>query len=155
MTDSTEQILPQAWHQVFALIALAGDARGYKKRLHALARAIAEADAAQKQLADDRAAYDEYKAKETAEFDEQKKTAASMWERAAARERTVEAREQRCAEREIELGLNARNPADDFAAIKGSGMSRSFPRQAVRHDRLGQQFAAGSTITRSEPPEAA
>jgi hypothetical protein len=55
---------------------------------------MAAVSAAQVKLAADRAAFDEYKAEETAELEQQKKTAASTWAMVRSRERAVEAREQ-------------------------------------------------------------
>src|SRR5690349_19688264 len=88
-------------------IALITDASACEMRLSSLRQKHAAIRSAQKKLGADIAAHDEHIAKTTAEAEELKKTAASIWERAAARERAVEEREQRCDEREIELGLRA------------------------------------------------
>jgi hypothetical protein len=146
-------IPPAAWEGMFLLGKIATDPKAIRRHLRQLHDSLVAEAEAQKKTQEDRAAFDEYKAKETAELDEQKKTAASIWERAQSRERAVDAREQACRERETALGLNARNPDDDFVPMQGSGMSRTYPR-TVRHDDLGQAFPEHTTLTRqTETPE--
>ena len=74
-TDATEHhpiILPETWRQIFALVELAADPKGFKRRLHGLANALSAVDAATRKLAAERLAFDAYKAKETAELEERR-----------------------------------------------------------------------------------
>lgn len=169
--DATEHhpILPEAWQQVFALIELAADPKGFKRRLHGLANALAAASAAQLKLAADRAAHDTQLAKDRAELEA---------DRAVVQKRRldVEVAEGRSAEREqryFELQKqwgNLKLPGDTFAAF--GGLTRAplhtpleVARFTTEHGRLpavdepitvregtdGAPFPDHTTITRSQP----
>jgi hypothetical protein len=107
--------MPDSFKAVNNLIALAVDPKAVKRNLRALHDAMAAASAAQVKLAADRAAFDEYKATETAEIEEQKKAAVSTYAMVRSREAALENREARCAAREAELrgGYQPRNHPDD------------------------------------------
>jgi hypothetical protein len=151
---------PTAWEGMLVLGKIATDPKAFRRMLRALHDSLAAETEAQKKTRDERAAFEEYQAKETAELEQQKKTAASTWAMVRSREQAVEAREEleRCAAREAEPGPAARqyrHPDDDgWTAPAGSGMSRTFtaPR-TVRHDDLGQPYAAHTTLTRTTDAE--
>jgi hypothetical protein len=176
MNDTTEQILPQSWQQVFALISLAGSPREFKKRLHALARAIGEADAAQKKLAEDRAQYEAQLAKDCAELEQDRAAVTKRRVDVEVAEGRLAERKQRYVEMQKAWG-DLKLPGDTFAAF--GGLTRAplhtpleIARFATEHGRLpdadevvtlredaqGNEFPASTTITRqseqSEPPAA-
>ena len=74
--------LPDSFKAANNLIALAIDPKAVKRNLRALHDAMAAASAAQVKLAADRAAFDEYKAGETATIEQQKKMAGDIWKTA-------------------------------------------------------------------------
>jgi hypothetical protein len=121
--------LPDSFKAASDLIALAVDPKAVKRNLRALHDAMAAASAAQVKLAADRAAFDEYKAKETAELEQQRKTAGSTWAMVKSREAAVEQREEHCDARERELGSRGgyRPPRNhpDFTPIEGTTITRS------------------------------
>jgi hypothetical protein len=124
--------LPDSFKAANDLIALAVDPKAVKRNLRALHDAMAAVSAAQVKLAADRAAFDEYKAEETAELEQQKKTAASTWAMVRSRERAVEAREQADEAREREVGFRPGNNHPDFTPIAGTTITREPERRTVR-----------------------
>jgi hypothetical protein len=71
--DDVEQpahhpVLPEVWQQVFALIELCSDPRGFKKKLQGLHRALTAVDEGMARLAADRTAHDAQLAKDRAEL---------------------------------------------------------------------------------------
>jgi hypothetical protein len=151
---------PTAWEGMLVLGKIATDPKAYRKALRSLHDAAvattARQDAREKQLD----AREKELEAERVEVDQQKKSAASTWATVRSREQAVEAREERCDAREAEgqrgssPPRNYRHPDDDFHPIEGSGMSRTFtaPR-TVRHDDLGQLYAAHTTLTRTTDAE--
>jgi hypothetical protein len=147
--------LPDSFKAANNLIELANNAKETKRNLRALHDAMAAASAAQVKLAADRAAFDEYKAKETAEIEEQRKTTVSTYATVRSRESAVAGREERCAAREAELRggyqpRNSRHENTNFMA--GSGFAQTIiepppvsdepppeqaPRTVVRVGRAG------------------
>jgi hypothetical protein len=87
-------VLPEAWRQVFALIELAADPKGFKRRLHGLANALAAASAAQLALSTDRAALAADRAKQIAEIEAMRASATKRLLAAQEAERTLEARHE-------------------------------------------------------------
>jgi hypothetical protein len=149
--------MPDSFKAANNLIALAVDPKAVKRNLRALHDAMAAASAAQVKLAADRAAFDEYKATETAALEQQEKSAASVWGTVRSREQAVEARERAVGAREREVGScpgNQPRNHPDFTPIEGTTITREPERSAVRHDAQGNEFTPGTTITMDVGPDA-
>jgi hypothetical protein len=117
------------------LIALATDPRAAKRVLRSIHDSLVAEAEAQKKTRDEREAFEEWKALETADIAPLRKSAENAWVHAKAkeaaveaRERAVELREQRCRE----LGLDISSPAvhhtrdvhPDFQPIAGTTIVR-------------------------------
>lgn len=158
-----EQAPPaEAFLAVRDLIGLITNASACETRLISLRQKHSAIRSTQKKLDAERAAFDAYRTEETAKLEQEKKSAADVWATVRSREQALEAREDQAREdrrnaREAGGGYQPRNrSADDdgWTAPAGSGMGRTFTeRRTVRHDDLGQPYAAHTTLTRTVEPE--
>jgi hypothetical protein len=129
------------------LIALALDPRAVKRNLRQLHDALAAVSAAQSKLDAERAEFVEWKAKEIADFEPQRRQAVRLFEIATAKTKEAEAQKnaaealgQRNLGRERELEqLGVRVPAEH----------RDYTPPTVHHDFIP---IAGTSITRAPEP---
>jgi hypothetical protein len=146
--DRRPLITPEAFLMVQNLISLCVNPKEVRKQLRSLHDALAAVDAAEKRLNDARVAHDAHISKTAAELaDREKKLRAREAQHAAERGRW-ESTQQMI--REGSAARKYRHPDDDFTPPAGSGMGRTFTeRRNVRHDDLGQPYAAHTTLTRT------
>jgi chromosome segregation ATPase len=160
MTDDTAQYpAPEVFRQLFDLLGLIKDAPACELRLAELRRKHAAIRSAEKRLAADTAAFAEYEKTARAEIEAERAEAGQIYARARQIEAAAEANapdrkadRERIHELEAQLGMHAGDR--DFVRIEGTSFARELehPRvRTVRTDRHGQEFPAGTSITRSEP----
>jgi hypothetical protein len=152
IAEQLAHLLPDSYKAVNNLIALAIDPKAAKRNLRALHDALEAITDAQQKLDADRIAFDQYRTKETAAIEPQRKAAGQMGEHAQARERAVEEREQAVYAREEELGLDV-TAHHDFTPIAGTSITRDPERRTVRRGPGdSSDFPADVTLTRDQPP---
>jgi hypothetical protein len=170
----------QAKRAVENLIALAIDPKAAKRVLRSIHDSLVAEAEARKKTCDERAAFDEWKASETADIAPLRKSAENAWAHAKAkeaaveaRERAVELREQRCRELGVDISPAAvhhtRDVHPDFQPIAGTTITRSpeppprdpdLPPAPVNYDAQGNSFPKHVSLTRQPaatdaPPPAA
>jgi hypothetical protein len=165
-TDGAVEFLrlmpPTAWEAMLIAGKIATDPKAFRRALRALHDAAvtttAAQDAREKQLDAREAAVAEYEKTSRAEIEQQRKTTGQIWEGAKARESAVEEREERCREREHELGWDY-TPPSGFQHIEGTTIRQEPPppvRRTVRVGNTGEPFPDATTITReAEEPAGA
>jgi hypothetical protein len=157
--DEAEQqhptLTPDLFRMFMDVLALIKNEREFKRRLNGLHTAMTT-------LAADRAAFEDHKAAALAEIERREKHAGSIWKIAKDAEAAMKAREQRCEQREIQIGVTAgRNQRR--AGFEGSTLTGEPEREPVRQsafsglpdreskqdahvDRHGLSFPPGVTL---------
>ncbi len=146
----------------FAMVATANDPRATRARMDELQKQEAVVTKGAAKLAADRAAFEEHQAAALAEIEKREKHAGAVWKVAQDAERAMKAREQRCEQREIEIGVTAgRNQRR--AGFAGTTLTGDPEREPVRQpafseskqdahvDRHGLPLPDGVTLGQGTP----
>jgi hypothetical protein len=143
----------------FAMVATANDPKAAKAKMDELQKQEAAVTKGMAKLAADRAAFEYHQAAALAEIEKREKHAGSIWKIAKDAESAMKAREQRCDQREIEIGSWA-SRHQRRAGFEGSTLTSEPEREPVREpafseskqdahvDRPGLPFPDGVTLGR-------